>query len=234
MSKEIIVAAHNEIINWIPDHWQNITTIYRCGSPETNISNKIQNRNRHHDQNDFYGKIDQLRELYYLYKEVNELFSGEEKHRSRDNELIKIKKTSNCSKLRESYQWLNHIISRYDCLAETTVFLQGCPFDHCNNIIDLVDSIHGIDFCCLPQKDSGKNNESMVKDFWIKLNDGLVPEKVCWSAGAQFAASKKTILSKPLDWYKKVKQLGSETDRSGEILERTWWNILGEPEITKL
>jgi hypothetical protein len=233
MNKEIVVAAHNEIINWIPEHWKNITTIYRCGTPENNITNKIQNRNRHHNQDDFYGKIDQLRELYYLYKEVTGLFE-EKANPYAPNTLTKTKNTANCPKLRESNQWLNHIISRYNCLADITFFLQGCPFDHCNNIIDLVDSIQNISFSCLPYRDSGKNNESMVQDFWKKINDGVIPEKVCWSAGAQFAAHKKVILSKPLEWYKKIQQIGSETDRSGEILERTWWNILGEPEITKL
>lgn len=233
MNKEIVIAAHNEIVNWIPDHWKNITTIYRCGSPENNITRKIQNSHRHHDQNDFYGKIDQLREFYYLYKEVTEIFS-EPTRQEGLNGLIKIKSTNNCPKLREANQWLNHIITRYDCLAETTVFLQACPFDHCNNVIDLVDSIHNISFTCLPFREPAKNNESMVGEFWKKINNGVVPEKACWSAGAQFAASKKNITSKPLEWYKTIQQIGSETDRSGEILERTWWNVLGEPEITKL
>jgi hypothetical protein len=233
MNKEIVVAAHNEIINWIPKHWKNITTIYRCGAPENNITNKIQNRNRHHDQNDFYGKIDQLRELYYLFKEVTEIFQ-ENPTSYAPNILTKTKNTENCPKLRESNQWLNHITSRYNCLADITFFLQGCPFDHCKEIINLVDSIQNVSFSCLPYKDAGKNNESMVNNFWEKINDGVVPEKVCWAAGAQFVAHKKTILSKPIEWYKKIQQEGLKTDRSGEILERTWWNVLGEPEITKL
>lgn len=40
---------------------------------------------------------------------------------------------------RESHTYLYHIINNYDNLAETTIFCQGNPFDHCPKILQIVN-----------------------------------------------------------------------------------------------
>ena len=40
---------------------------------------------------------------------------------------------------RESHTYVYHISKNYDYLANHTVFLQGNPFDHCRNVLELLE-----------------------------------------------------------------------------------------------
>jgi hypothetical protein len=236
MHKEIVIAAHNEIINWIPEDLKNISLIYRCGEPEKRIDNKIKNNFRHKD--DFYSDLERLEALFNLYKKVNNIEDlndiPEDPEDPEDPEsIIKVKQTENSNKAREAKQWLNHIITRYNCLADTTIFLQGCPFDHCRDILQIIKNLNEVCFTTLPPARITDQNQEMIHDFWSSLT-GQIPGKLCWSPGAQFAVHKSVILSKPLDWYLRIDELASVTSRSGEILERSWWNVFGEPEVTEI
>ena len=218
MKKEIVIAAFREQCEWLPSHWKPITTIYRCGPPTAQLRR----------QDGFYGELDKIRAIFDLGREIGAIPARSVT--TGYGTPIAEKENNNCPKGREAEQWLNHIIARHGALADVTVFLQGHPHDHCQEIVDLVDSLGAVTFTTLPRREPGNagGEASFCGSFWSKLGQTDL-KKVCWSPGAQFAASREVIESRPLDWYQKVQALARQTDRSGEILERTWWNILGCP-----
>lgn len=42
---------------------------------------------------------------------------------------------------REAHTWLHHIVTRYDTLADLTIFLQGSPFDHVPDLFEKIWSL---------------------------------------------------------------------------------------------
>jgi hypothetical protein len=219
MKKEIVIAAFREQCEWLPSSWRPITTIYRCG-PATAYLRK---------QDGFFGELDKIRAIFELGREIGAI--PEKSNTSHIGQTsVAERHSANCPKAREAEQWLNHIITRYGALADVTVFLQGHPHDHCQEIVELVDSLTDVSFTTLPRREpSNAGGEAeFCGAFWAKLGQTDL-KKVCWAAGAQFAASRDVIQSRPLEWYLQVQKLARQTDRSGEILERTWWNILGCP-----
>jgi hypothetical protein len=258
MKKEIIIAAYREKINWIPNHLKPIVTIYRCGEPlefinRSSMMERILNHNpvfpnytysrgllnnrvpEVNNLNNAITDLRKMRELSIIVKDIYSIFQDEETSHYAE------KITNNCINGREAEQWLNHIINRYKCLADVNIFIQAYPFDHCENIQSHLNSIKtfNFSFCSLPhattQKfctDIGTDTYKMCKSFWEKGLDQKPLKNIHWSAGAQFAISKQNILKKPLSWYQKVQKVARNTNRSGEILERLWWNIFGCPMIT--
>jgi hypothetical protein len=228
MKKEIVIAAYRERIDWLADHWRPMVTIYRCGEP-TQPSAQKASRGPHHHGDDLYAQLDRMRAVMAFVREMAEL-SGQPDP-TKEISTHAEKDTANCSKGREAEQWLNHIIWRYDTLADVTVFLQGHPHDHCHDFKEVVEALENVTFCTLPRTPApstvGAEAEFCGK-FWQQLGQ-VELQKVWWKPGAQFAASKEAILSRPREWYEQVQKLARKTDRSGEILERTWWNILGCP-----
>ena len=143
----------------------------------------------------------------------------------------------NCPNSRESEQWLNHIIWRYDVLAETTFFLQGNPFDHCPDIINLVDQCGSVNFIALPDCAADKASSNADLDLILPVYNSLFNTQhsereapiLRWAAGAQFAASSKAIRQNPKTFYISLQEKMRAIPKSGEIMERIWWNILGCP-----
>jgi hypothetical protein len=250
MNKEIVIAAHNEIVSWMPDAWCSSATIYRCGeptaSPKAKISHAQQVQRTHAMMANTRGLDDslasfakQLNACRMVMEFVDEMNRRPRETRSteeRTTDAHAEKQTANCPHGRESEQWLNHIIWRYDTLAEVTVFLQAHPHDHCPDVIALVDAIQHVDFQTLPHRLSGAISDpeqQLCHSFYSQLE--LTPlSTICWAAGAQFAASRKVLRSQPRSWYEKVRELARQTPRSGEILERLWWNVLGCPSIAEI
>jgi hypothetical protein len=228
MKKEIVIAAHVERIDWLPERWRPYTTIYRCGEPSRPSAHKANRHHHHGGDNDLYAQLEKLRAVLEFVREVAAISKDAESVAKLANHAEK--QTANCPKGREAEQWLNHIIWRYDTLADVTVFLQGHPHDHCHDFIEVVDGLAAPSFVTIPRGEpvSAGGESEFGGKFWAALGQ-VELKKVWWRPGAQFAASKDVIRSRPLDWYEKVQALARKTDRSGEILERTWWNILGCP-----
>ena len=145
----------------------------------------------------------------------------------------------------ESHQWLSHIIRRYDTLADVTVFLQGHPQDHYPDYRRVFeeDFDKNFKFTNLPHISNPSNMVRMshfddaTYQFWDKMHSIKSADKwdrrTAWAVGAEFAASKEVIRSKPKKWYEDVLEIASTHEFSAHALERTWWVVLGGPEITK-
>jgi hypothetical protein len=260
MKKEIVIASYSEDTSWIPDSWSPQTLIYSCGNPVTTIGDRFISEEyilKTKDRNSFssfctaghatgFGQrsdpyLDMLKiiEIIKRMKNVVLDYEGNLPEEEKEEGIFVHKKNENNKNSLESNQWLTHIIQRYDALADVTVFLQGHPHDHITHTKKIGDYVFEDDFSfsTLP---SGTipcelHMKSVFDDatisFWNKLQPNWKNE-VCWSIGAQFAASKKVIRSKPREWYIKVKEVASDHEFSAHALERTWWNVLGKPEIT--
>ena len=254
MEKEIVICAFNEITDWIPTHWRPYSIVYVCGQQSVSIrdiKDKHKDRprpygNLHiHDPNSFVIQVENLNLLLDLVIKTQKMCAPqviESSEGRRNAGGIKFPYASasgaNCPHLRESEQWLNHIIWRYDILADVTVFLQGNPFDHCPDIINLVDQIGLVDFATLPPRpagpaESGADLKLVLTTYNLLFNTQHTTEAppiIRWAAGAQFTASSKIIRSKPRGFYVSLQEKMRAIPRSGEIMERIWWNILGCPQ----
>jgi hypothetical protein len=109
---------------------------------------------------------------------------------------------------REGHTFFNHIIENYNNLPEYLAFLQGNPFDHCNNVIS---EINNFDFKTefkhlgvhhqLTMLDENINN--YVQDFTKRI--GIeVTYPIYMVPGAQYIISKRMIRKKPIEFYHKI------------------------------
>jgi hypothetical protein len=249
MKLEIVISAHNEKLKWIPVDWYPKSMIYRCGDPIVSHNEKIfQNSytmNMPHlnygvNSESFSSDINKVKLILDLMLEYQNLF-GQQK----DGATYLQKNALNCENGRESEQWLNHIIWRYDNLADITVFLQGHPHDHCPDFINIINKLSEIDigyfsFSTLPytsniidfNRETNEGNYLLCGEFLQQIPKKI--EKISWTPGAQFAISKQHIYRHPKEWYEKLQNLCRQTPRSGEIMERLWWNIFDCPNITEI
>lgn len=109
---------------------------------------------------------------------------------------------------REGHTFFNHIIENYDNLPEYLAFLQGNPFDHCNNVIS---EINNFDFKTefkhlgvlhqLTMSDENINN--YVQDFAKRI--GIqVTYPIYMVPGAQYIISRRMIKKNPIEFYHKI------------------------------
>lgn len=151
---------------------------------------------------------------------------------------------------READGMLYHIIKNYDCLSDTTAFLQADPFDHCWNVLQLLDKHqHATDVIWLGSNwgpvtkrfDGGPGNGCALP--LLEMCNELFPSLTfdvdtvfTFSAGAQYIVPKKYILSKSLDWWINTHKLFKDRfclintghkNSAPWIFERIWpliWN----------
>ena len=117
----------------------------------------------------------------------------------------------NQPKGREAHTYLYHIVNHYNNLADCTCFLQGHPFDHCIDILDIIKNPPAIHFTPL-----GKIR--IVKIYDMELQ---------YISGAQFIATKQCIQSLPLLFYQKSLELTYTNLFSGTHFEFMWLYIMG-------
>lgn len=114
---------------------------------------------------------------------------------------------------REAHTFLYHIISRYDSLADFTIFLQGDPF---------YGHMQGVNALNFNQKLTEHNFDRNIHEpaFWPSnglIHDGTGFSKACYtqyiegeppeiyfSPGAQWIVPKYNILTKNINFYKKI------------------------------
>jgi len=259
MKKEIVIASYSEDSDWIKGEWSEHVTHYCCGNPTTTanerfvsedfmraskkVPNPFNNFSHGHQEHGPVTELMKLLELIKKMKSVLKDFDSEDPDTyDADQVYSKVNNKNNTYSL-ESHQWLTHIIRRYDTLADVTVFLQGHPHDHYIDFKDVFekDFKEGFSFSCLPYVREAKkltrlsHFDDATIAFWSKMKP-YMPQKwdrsTAWAVGAQFAASKEVIRSKPREWYIKVKEMASDHEFSAHALERTWWVVLGKPKIT--
>jgi hypothetical protein len=149
---------------------------------------------------------------------------------------------------REAHTYLYHIVNNYDDLADYTIFLQGNPWDHAYKLLPESTNIKCAEYInnlCFPQEFQGFLQDPGPHDVAINLTKHSeiitkrnifnvpIPINVDWVAGAQYIVPKKNILSRPLEFYKKLLKM-SETntqyiDEEGLLcawgFERLWITI---------
>lgn len=152
----------------------------------------------------------------------------------------------------ESNHFLHHIITRYDELADITVFSQGAAHEHCDNFAHLVLSNIQSDFSLLPnrgyycrptdwrrlqdlseQTGGGYNGyylKSLALQFWEKLTGRPLSFPTPWTAGGAFMATRSLIRSNPKSWYESVYEIATQFKDSGYAIERLWASIIN-PKI---
>ena len=120
---------------------------------------------------------------------------------------------------REGHTYYKYICDNYQNLAEYTIFLQGTPFDHSQNIItNLTEYINNkelsIDFEFLSEYiftttlniESIKNwqckniHKTWERIFGINNNN----QEIIFGAGAQFIVSKSSILKNTKEFYENI------------------------------
>lgn len=239
---EIVLATHGENIFWA-NGLESIVTEYSTKKQEPNISDRHrENRLRnisflnhsfgHNPNQTIHDFLKSLRSMVRTARDINLELTKILSPNGQDgvdelgvlsgHNIVNIENDNN---LNEANQFLYHITKRYDSLAETTIFLQGHPFDHVKNpFAEILKSI-GKDFSCLPSPKIGKLGDSGHDLLARQFGEIITKKKVessCWSAGACFMASKSAILANPLSWYENVLKEAKDFKDSKFALERLW------------
>lgn len=141
---------------------------------------------------------------------------------------------------REAETILHHIIQGYNCLSDTTAFLQGNPFDHCQDVVQLLNDNQNTDSVVwlgsnwgpvTKHYDGGPGHKRYLPLIEIshKLFHNCIFDintKFTFSAGAQYIVPKKFIVSKSLAWWQQCYTIFmSDLDTSPWAFERLWPHI---------
>jgi len=109
---------------------------------------------------------------------------------------------------RESHTFFNHIVNNYDNLPEYLAFIQGNPFDHCKDVVNLINDfdfktefkelgvLHKL---TMEYESINEQVESYSKKigFDIKYPIYMTP-------GAQYIISRRMIKKNSLEYYKNI------------------------------
>ena len=133
---------------------------------------------------------------------------------------------------REGHTYYKHIYDNYDNLDEFTIFLQGNPFDHTPDVINVIKEYltnlpDNLMFEYLPSSRMLECNfhnghgpmELVFNELFGNINGN---KTFIFGAGAQFIVNKKKILSRPREFYLKIIQLLSYSSHpiEGFCIER--------------
>ena len=153
---------------------------------------------------------------------------------------------------REAHTYLHHIVSRYDSLAEWTVFCQGKPFDHAydfkKTLRELVAeplafSKQGKEFHWLGHLiDTDDNQGRRLFQPWSKNEDGrgldLIgfhralfdsngPALYTFVLGAQFVVHRNLLHQKPVSFYERALNVSVSFPDAAHCFERSWDRVFG-------
>ncbi len=151
---------------------------------------------------------------------------------------------------REAHTYLHHIVSRYDTLAEWTIFCQGKPFDHAfdfkktlrdfadNSIAFNPSGFHWLGHLI----DTDDNRGDRLFRPWSKNEDGrgldMVgfhravfgtdgPETYTFVLGGQFAVHRDLIQHYSRAFYKQALAVSVDFPDAAHCYERNWDRIFG-------
>jgi hypothetical protein len=113
---------------------------------------------------------------------------------------------------REAETYLRYITENYYNLPDQIYFLQGNPFDHCHNLIDILEINHNKPTCF----GTITKTDMMGNPSYPGLNIGdfrnmIIPESygqsICFVAGAQLSVSKAMVTSKSFEWWSDLRSV---------------------------
>lgn len=134
---------------------------------------------------------------------------------------------------RESHTFMTYIVDNYDNLPSYIAFVQGNPFDHCN---DIVDQINNFDFKSefkelgrvskYSMEYEGIDNE--VQNFGNHMGFSI-SFPLYNVSGAQHIVSRRIIRQRPVEFYKEIQSLSATGvyPQSGLDFEKTLFQIYG-------
>jgi hypothetical protein len=128
---------------------------------------------------------------------------------------------------REGHTFLQHIIKNYNSLNEYTAFVQGNPFDHCPDTLNLLNEFDGKHkFIALGRSFCQDHHSSIDIQIEILKFSRLVPMEikfpVYYPPGAQFLAHRDFIHNRPKDVYQKISDMLTSPDPLGR---QTMWDV---------
>ena len=149
---------------------------------------------------------------------------------------------------REGHTFYNYFYENYDNLDDYTICLQGDPFDHCKNAVELVKQYQdgsGVEqgFAVMAdlRYDTTLGNDIMMDD---NMNQSKIPihlvynyildvyqiQNIGWTfgVGGQFIVSKENVLNRPRIVYEKISNILKRTKSpiEGYVMERLHLPVL--------
>lgn len=149
---------------------------------------------------------------------------------------------------REAHTYLHHIVSRYDKLAEWTVFCQGKPFDHAfdfkktmqafvadpaqigtfrwlGHLIDTDDAQGDRLFRPWSKNEDGRGLQ--LREFHQQLFGTPGPDRYTFVLGAQFAIHRTGIRRQPVSFYEQALAISTTFPDAAHCFERSWDRVFG-------
>ena len=150
---------------------------------------------------------------------------------------------------REAHTYLHHIVSRYDSLAEWTIFCQGKPFDHAydfkktmrefadsgiarppgftwlGHLIDTDDDRGERLFRPWSKNEDGRGLD--MRGFHKALFDTDGPEQYIFVLGAQFAVHRDVVRRQPVSFYERALAISTTFPDAAHCFERSWDRVFG-------
>jgi hypothetical protein len=153
---------------------------------------------------------------------------------------------------REAHTYLMHLADRRSVLTPLTVFCQGKPFDHAPDFHDRLEALELGDetpdpflwYGFLDETDDplgkrlfvpwSKNparEELKTGELYTALFGEKSPEWFHFRGGAQFSVSRRAVLKRPAEFYRRLLEHTASDPLAAHALERFWDRIFGEPVI---
>jgi hypothetical protein len=133
---------------------------------------------------------------------------------------------------REGETYLTFILNNYSSLPDHITFCQGNPFDHCDNIVSLINNFDSqSDFTYLShwihtEYPNGEgefyHEQKGILNTLPLLGIDWEIGPVVFGTGAQFIVSSSLILNKPYEWWENCYNVYNNNPRSPWIFERIW------------
>jgi hypothetical protein len=147
---------------------------------------------------------------------------------------------------REAGQYLHHLATRYDELADITLFLQGFPFDHNAPAVirTLLNKELPHPICYLganpPMGPMHKPHFDQAKAILRKGCDVIGKEEIGdvipFSVGAQFYVRREVVHAYPREYYQRLLDACSEPDTQpgfAHMMEGNWGSVFDWKKFTK-
>lgn len=144
---------------------------------------------------------------------------------------------------REAHTYIRYILDYYDDFPEYVCFLQGNPFDHCRNVLVLIDEFVNntnkptfmflSDWIINCSLDGGCQDNSLpVRNVYEKIYNLSTPSEnipLTFGAGAQFITKRENILKHDKKFYENILSMldYSVSPIEAWAIERLWKVILG-------
>jgi hypothetical protein len=154
---------------------------------------------------------------------------------------------------REAHTYLHHIVSRYDSLADLTVFCQGKPFDHAFDFHHTLRALasgerHIENFFWLGHIADTDSADGVLFRNWSKNEDGRGldlngfhhalfgtngPPVYPFFLGGQFIVTRACIHCRSKEFYVRALRLSMELPDAAHCYERMWDRVFSEEQSTR-